>query len=85
MTGGRGKRLDTDLGCTPSEDLSRGRYENALVETLGNLRVRLRRQTGAHVAGVGRLDLPAVRVTLDLIRSAQRQLNATGHHQFLLV
>lgn len=77
--------IGNDLSRTPHEDLSLGRYEKALRESLDGLRQRLRAITADYVLGVQTLDVKRVRYYLDLIRVAQRQLNATGHFKFLLV
>lgn len=81
--------LGNDLRRNPSENLSLGRYENSLLEVLGNLRHdlrtfvhRYRTYEGPSARGD---NLRKVRGTLDLIRVAQRQLNGTGHYKFLLV
>lgn len=82
------ERLDTDLSRTPAEDLSLGRYEKSLVQVLNNLRgtmVQYAEAIRADTHGSFRTsDYKHLRMTLDQIRLAQRQLNATGHYKFLL-
>ncbi len=78
--------IGNDLSRTPHQDLSLGRYEKALLESLDGLRRKLRTITVNYVVlGERTLDVKRVRYYLDLIRVAQRQLNATGHFKFLLV
>lgn len=78
------QNLSNDLTRSPAQDLSLGRYENALLESLGRLRISLKNHTDAYLRGEASLDLVGVRKTLGRIRLAQRQLNATGHWSFLL-
>lgn len=81
--------LNNDLSRTPAEDLSLGRYERSLLEVLGRLRGDLKtfeyRYRNYEGPGARENNLNSLRVTLDRIRVAQRQLNATGHYKFLLV
>ena len=80
--------MGNDLSRTPTEDLALGRYEKALIEKLGALRMQLKTYYERYQYGnpLTRQDnLSRVRTILGLIRLAQRQLNATGHWNFGLV